>query len=73
MIELAIFALTYALIALQNLTIIGSVAEVAERHDLKLGFIEYMKIGVPVTFLSVLAGVLLLEVILCLALSMNFR
>lgn len=52
-----------------NLTIIGSVAnlivaEIAERHGVKLGFLEYMKVGVPVTFISVLGGVLILSVVL---------
>ncbi|MBC7109731.1 MAG: anion transporter [Archaeoglobi archaeon] len=52
-----------------NLTIIGSVAnlivaEVAERHGVKLGFLEYMRVGVPVTFLSIFAGILVLQVVL---------
>jgi len=52
-----------------NLTLIGSVAnlivaENAERHGIRIGFFEYMKVGVPLTILSVSIGVLILKVIL---------
>ena len=48
-----------------NLTLLGSIANliVAEgaRRRAPLSFVEYLKVGVPVTVLSLLAGVLLLS------------
>ncbi len=45
-----------------NLTLLGSVAnlivaEGARRHGERLGFLEYLKVGVPLTILTVAAGV----------------
>jgi Na+/H+ antiporter NhaD/arsenite permease-like protein len=44
-----------------NLTLLGSVAnlivaEEAARRGVRIGFLEYLKVGVPVTVLSVLFG-----------------
>jgi Na+/H+ antiporter NhaD/arsenite permease-like protein len=48
-----------------NLTLVGSIANliVAEgaRQTSPLGFVEYLKVGVPVTLLTLAAGVLLLN------------
>ena len=46
-----------------NLTLLGSVANiiVLERAKAKLGFMEYAKVGVPVTLLSTAAALLLLR------------
>lgn len=48
-----------------NLTLVGSIANLivaeAARKKSPLGFLEYLKVGVPVTLLSLAAGVLLLS------------
>jgi Na+/H+ antiporter NhaD/arsenite permease-like protein len=48
-----------------NLTLLGSIANLivaeAARKRSPLGFVEYLKVGVPVTLLSLAAGVLLLS------------
>ena len=46
-----------------NLTILGSIAnlivvEGARRHGIKIGFVDYLKLGVPLTILTLLVGVL---------------
>jgi len=48
-----------------NLTLLGSVAnlivaEAAARKGVRLGFLEYLRAGVPITLLSLLWGILLL-------------
>jgi Na+/H+ antiporter NhaD/arsenite permease-like protein len=50
-----------------NLTLIGSVAnlivaESAEKHGVHISFFEYLKAGVPVTFTTLVVGVLLIYV-----------
>ncbi len=49
-----------------NLTLLGSVANLIvverARHVVDISFIEYLKVGVPLTVLSILAGVLLLSI-----------
>ena len=45
-----------------NLTLLGSVAnlivaEIAQRHGVRLSFVEYMKAGTPIAILTLLAGV----------------
>jgi Na+/H+ antiporter NhaD/arsenite permease-like protein len=49
-----------------NLTLLGSVANLIvverARHVVDISFIEYLKVGVPLTVLSIFAGVLLLIV-----------
>ena len=49
-----------------NLTLLGSVAnlivaESAKRRGVQLTFLEYLKVGVPITLLSLLFGVLWLS------------
>ena len=48
-----------------NLTLLGSIANLIvverARHTVKISFTEYLKVGVPLTILSILAGVLLLR------------
>jgi Na+/H+ antiporter NhaD/arsenite permease-like protein len=51
-----------------NLTLLGSVAnliaaESASRRDIHLGFLEYLKTGVPITLLSLVGGILWLSVV----------
>jgi Na+/H+ antiporter NhaD/arsenite permease-like protein len=45
-----------------NLTILGSIANIivveGARHRVKIGFIEYMKVGVPLTIVTVAVGAL---------------
>lgn len=48
-----------------NLTLLGSVAnlivaETAQRYGINLSFVEYLKVGVPLTFVTVLIGTLML-------------
>ena len=49
-----------------NLTLLGSIANLIvverARHVVDISFTEYLKVGVPLTVLSILAGVLLLSV-----------
>lgn len=45
-----------------NLTLLGSVAnlivaEIAKRHGVQLGFVEYLRAGVPITLASLMVGV----------------
>jgi Na+/H+ antiporter NhaD/arsenite permease-like protein len=45
-----------------NLTLLGSVAnlivaEIAKRRGVELGFVEYLRAGVPITLLSLVLGV----------------
>lgn len=45
-----------------NLTLLGSaatliVAEIAARHGVRIGFVEFLRVGVPVTMLTMLAGI----------------
>jgi Na+/H+ antiporter NhaD/arsenite permease-like protein len=52
-----------------NLTLLGSVAnlivaEIAKRRGVELSFGEYLRAGVPITLLSLVTGVLWLELIL---------
>lgn len=49
-----------------NLTILGSVAnliviETARKDGVRLGFVEYLRVGVPLTILSLLIGILWLQ------------
>lgn len=51
-----------------NFTLLGSaatliVAEVAKAHGARLGFVEYLKAGVPITILTVLAGIVWLSLV----------
>jgi Na+/H+ antiporter NhaD/arsenite permease-like protein len=60
--ELAWLALAMSSTLAGNLTVIGSVAnlivvESAHRAGTELGFLEYLKVGVPLTVLTTLAGV----------------
>lgn len=48
-----------------NLTLIGSVANlivagVAERYGINLSFFEYLKVGVPLTIITVVIGTIML-------------
>lgn len=47
-----------------NLTIIGSVANIivfeSVRDEVKVGFVEYLKVGIPLTMVTVFAGILVL-------------
>ena len=49
-----------------NLTLLGSIANLIvverARHIVDISFTEYLKVGVPLTVLSILAGVLLLSI-----------
>lgn len=49
-----------------NFTLLGSaatliVAEVARQHGAKLGFWEYLKVGIPITILTLTIGIMWLE------------
>ena len=60
--ETAWLALSMSSTLAGNLTVLGSVAnlivvENARRAGTDLGFVEYLKVGVPVTFLTTLVGV----------------
>jgi Na+/H+ antiporter NhaD/arsenite permease-like protein len=60
--ELAWLALAMSSTLAGNLTVLGSVAnlivvENARRAGTELGFVEYLKVGVPVTVLTTLAGI----------------
>ena len=60
--ELAWLALSMSSTLAGNLTILGSVAnlivvENARRAGTELGFVEYLKVGVPLTVLTTLVGV----------------
>ena len=60
--ELAWLALAMSSTLAGNLTVLGSVAnlivvESARRSGTHLGFLEYLKVGVPLTILTTLAGV----------------
>jgi Na+/H+ antiporter NhaD/arsenite permease-like protein len=60
--ELAWLALSMSSTLAGNLTILGSVAnlivvENARRAGTELGFVEYLKVGVPLTVLTILVGV----------------
>jgi len=51
-----------------NLTLLGSVAnlivaEIAKGREVHLGFVEYLKAGVPITLLSLALGVAWLSLI----------
>ena len=59
--ELAWLALAMSSTLAGNLTVLGSVAnlivvENARRAGTQLGFVEYLKVGVPLTILTTLAG-----------------
>jgi Na+/H+ antiporter NhaD/arsenite permease-like protein len=49
-----------------NLTLVGSIANLIvverARHAVRISFTEYLKVGVPLTVLSMMAGVLLLSI-----------
>ena len=65
--DLAWLALAMSSTLAGNLTVLGSVAnlivvESARREGTELGFIEYFKVGVPLTLLTTLAGVAWLSV-----------
>jgi Na+/H+ antiporter NhaD/arsenite permease-like protein len=49
-----------------NLTLLGSIANLIvverARHAVHISFTEYLKVGVPLTVLSLMAGVLLLSI-----------
>ena len=60
--ETAWLALSMSSTLAGNLTVLGSVAnlivvENARRAGTELGFVEYLKVGVPVTILTTLVGV----------------
>lgn len=60
--ELAWLALAMSSTLAGNLTVLGSVAnlivvENARRSGTELGFVEYLKVGVPITILTTLVGV----------------
>jgi Na+/H+ antiporter NhaD/arsenite permease-like protein len=60
--ELAWLALSMSSTLAGNLTILGSVAnlivvENARRAGTELGFVEYLKVGVPLTVLTTLVGI----------------
>jgi Na+/H+ antiporter NhaD/arsenite permease-like protein len=51
-----------------NLTLLGSaatliVAEVARGRGVKLGFMEYLKAGIPITILTLTVGIIWLEIV----------
>ena len=51
-----------------NFTLLGSaatliVAEVAQVHGARLGFMEYLKAGIPITILTLITGVLWLSIV----------
>ena len=51
-----------------NFTLLGSaatliVAEVAHVHGARLGFMEYLKAGIPITILTLITGVLWLTLV----------
>ncbi|MBV8609020.1 MAG: anion transporter, partial [Singulisphaera sp.] len=65
--DLAWLALAMSSTLAGNLTVLGSVAnlivvEGARREGTELGFFEYLKVGVPLTLLTTLAGVAWLTV-----------
>lgn len=67
-VKLAWLALAMASTFAGNLTLIGSAAnlivlESAERHGARLGFFEYLKVGLPLTLLTLGLGVLVLYVL----------
>ena len=64
--ELAWLALAMSSTLAGNLTVLGSVAnlivvENARRSGTELGFLEYLKVGVPLTFLTTLFGIAWLQ------------
>jgi Na+/H+ antiporter NhaD/arsenite permease-like protein len=66
--ELAWLALSMSSTLAGNLTILGSVAnlivvENARRAGTELGFVEYLKVGVPLTMLTTLVGVAWLSLV----------
>ena len=66
--ELAWLALSMSSTLAGNLTILGSVAnlivvENARRAGTELGFVEYLKVGVPLTVLTTLVGVAWLSLV----------
>ena len=68
--DLAWLALAMSSTLAGNLTVLGSVAnlivvESARREGTELGFFEYLKVGVPLTLLTTLAGVAWLSVARC--------
>ena len=63
--ELAWVLLAFTSTVVGNLTLVGSVAnlivvEAAAREDVHVGFLDYAKVGVPLTLLTTAAGLLLL-------------
>lgn len=51
-----------------NLTLLGSVAnlivaESAKRQGIKLGFWEYLKAGIPITIITMILGIIWLNII----------
>jgi Na+/H+ antiporter NhaD/arsenite permease-like protein len=51
-----------------NLTLLGSaatliVAEVAARRGVRIGFMEFLRVGVPVTLLTMLLGIIWLTLV----------
>jgi len=48
-----------------NLTILGSIANIivieGASSRVKIGFLEYLKVGLPLTVLSLMAGVIILS------------
>ena len=66
--ELAWLALAMSSTLAGNLTVLGSVAnlivvESARRAGTELSFFEYLKVGVPLTLLTTLAGVAWLSLV----------
>ena len=52
-----------------NLTVVGSIAnliviEHARRHGISITFSEYLKVGIPVTILTIAVGLALIEIAL---------
>ncbi|HEY5312487.1 MAG TPA: SLC13 family permease, partial [Pirellulales bacterium] len=66
--ELAWLALAMSSTLAGNLTLLGSVAnlivvETARRHGTELSFLEYLKVGVPLTLLTTLVGIAWLSLV----------
>jgi Na+/H+ antiporter NhaD/arsenite permease-like protein len=66
--QLAWLTLAMATTLAGNLTLLGSVAnlivaESARRRGVDLGFIEYLKSGVPISLLTMLLGVIWLNLV----------
>ena len=66
--ELAWLALSMSSTLAGNLTILGSVAnlivvENARRAGTDLGFVEYLKVGIPLTAITTAVGVAWLELV----------